>query len=178
MPSRQLILTLFLIIQIINLISLFRNKQHDYFYETIIIIGGSLFLMYLSHKNRRLIPRYILIVIFISLSAHTVGGQLLNLYVKSNVFDKYLHVFGTYSFVLLVYFFLRIEDIPLTKRARYFITIMIGVSLGTSYELVEFATDYFLKPAVPAQHSLLDTNLDLLADLVGAVLASIHLSSK
>lgn len=56
--------------------------------------------------------------------------------------------------------------------------MMIGLSLATIYELMEFATDYFIKPTVPAQQGLLDTDLDLLSDLAGALLAAFHISRK
>lgn len=178
MSIRRITLSIFFIIQIIALILFFSNKQYDYLYETVIILGCILFIACVSYRYKLLIPNYVVVIVLLSLSAHIIGGQLFNLYVKSNTFDKYLHIFGTYSFAILGYFYLRIYDITLTKRKRLIITIMIGISLATIYELMEFTIDYFIKPAVPAQSGLLDTNLDLLADLFGAVLAGVFIQKS
>ncbi len=178
MGNRQKALVLFLITQIITLILLFQKKQIDYAFETIIVISGSLFVAYINCKKKLSIPLYVVIIVLISLSCHTIGGQLLNLYVDSSIFDKYLHIFGTYSFTLLIYFYLRINELSLGKWQKFFFTMMIGLSLATIYELMEFATDYFIKPTVPAQQGLLDTDLDLLSDLAGALLAAFHISRK
>jgi hypothetical protein len=52
----------------------------------------------------------------------------------------------------------------------------LGLSLGSLYEILEFFTDSISHPVPPSQPSLLDTDLDLVADLAGALLAALHAS--
>lgn len=178
MPIKKIAIYIFLIIQAAAALWFFQNRQYDFACETVLIMLGAYFLIHFSSKFEQPLPDYIAILVLLSLSGHNIIGYLLNWYVKSNVFDKYLHVFGTYSFSLLGYFYLQLNNIPLTKIKKFILTMMIGLSLATLYELVEFAMDYFIKPAVPAQSGLLDTNLDLLGDLIGGLAAGCHTVKK
>lgn len=178
MPIKRITFITFLVIQAITAILFFINKHNDFAYETVIIMIGVCYLAYISSRYKLWVPDYVIIIVVVSLSSHNVLGYLLNLYVISNIFDKCLHIFGTFSFSLLGYFYLRIYDLALTGWRKFVITMMIGLSLSTIYELVEFAMDYFIKPDVPAQSGLLDTNLDLLGDLIGALLAGSHMTRK
>lgn len=178
MLNRKTLLITFLIIQVIAIIKFLGNKQYDFAYETLIIIAGSLLLTYLEIKKNLPISNYLRALVFVAISGHTIGGELFGLYVISHVFDKFLHVFGTYSFAMLGYVLLGLYNFPLSRKVQFIIMIMIGLSLGTFYELWEFAIDRFMKPPIAAQSGLLDTNLDLLADLIGSLLAALHISRK
>lgn len=178
MPLKRIAFISFLVIQAIVTILFFINKHNDFAYETVIIMVGVAYLAYISSRYKLWVPDYVIIIVLLSLSSHNILGYLLNLYVISNMFDKCLHIFGTFSFSLLGYFYLRIYDLALTGWRKFVITMMIGLSLAAIYELVEFAMDYFIKPDVPAQSGLMDTNLDLLGDLVGAFLAGFYMTRK
>lgn len=154
------------------------NRQYIYLYETFIIIAGVLFLHFLEINKSLPVSDYLRIVVYAAISGHTIGGELLGFYGVSAVYDKYLHVFGAYAFALLGYVLLGMYRIALHPAVRFILVTAIGLSLGALYELVEFAMDHLTTLPLPAQSGLLDTNLDLLADLLGAILAALHLSLK
>jgi hypothetical protein len=58
--------------------------------------------------------------------------------------------------------------------------ICLSLALGSIYELLEFLEDQLFNPAIKNQPSLLDTNLDLISDLIGGGVAILHflLSSR
>jgi len=58
------------------------------------------------------------------------------------------------------------------------LVVSLGVSLGAFYEILEFLTDIFSHPIPISQPSLLDTDLDLMGDVIGAVFAAIHAISR
>lgn len=176
--KRKMIVTIFLTIQLIAVWSFVQQKQLDYLYETLIIIAGTLLLTYWEIKKNLPISNYLRIVVSLAISGHTIGGELLNFYGLSTIYDKYLHVFGAYSFALLGYVLLGMNRISLGPKIKFILIITIGLSIGTIYELIEFAIDQLSTPTLPAQSGLLDTNLDLLADLLGAIGAAAHLSLK
>lgn len=178
MLNRKTLLVIFLIIQIIAIVFFFRNKQHVYAYETLVIIAGALLISYWEIKYNLSLSNYLRIIVYLSISGHTIIGELMGLYVISPLFDKLLHILGSYSFAILGYVLSGIHDLPLSPKIRFLVIIAIGLSLGTIYELWEFAMDQLTNPPAPAQSGLTDTNLDLLADLGGSILAAFHISRK
>ncbi len=176
--NRKIILAIFLVIQVLALIMFLIKLQYEYAYEILIIIAGALSLIWYEKRSSLSIPDYILILSLIAFSGHTIGGELLNLYATSLVYDKILHVFGSYSFAMLAYVLLGMDKLPLGRKIKFIIIMTIGVYLGTIYELWEFGLDRFLDPPLPLQSGLIDTNLDLLADLAGSTLAALHLSRR
>lgn len=178
MLNRATQVTFFVAIQVIAVFGFAQAKQFDYIYETLIIIAGALLLTYLEVKKKLPITNYLRIVVFIAISGHTIGGELMNFYGISTIYDKYLHVFGAYSFALLGYVLLGMYNLSLPPKVKFIMIIAFGLSVGATYELIEFAIDQFSTPTLPAQSGLIDTNLDLLADLLGSMVAATHLSIK
>lgn len=102
-------------------------------------------------------------------------GYYLNLYVTSFSYDRLQHVLGTYAFALFAYaVIIRKKDYHIPQLLAIILTIALGVSLGTVFEIIEFLADIALNPVVPNQSSLTDTNLDLLSDVAGAAIAGAH----
>ncbi|MEL7566389.1 MAG: hypothetical protein AAGU27_16110 [Dehalobacterium sp.] len=118
------------------------------------------------------LKNYIRIILIITLTGHSLIGEYFHAYHKSVYFDKALHVFGTFSFSLFAYdLFINFIEIK-TSRPVIFTFILVslmGIWLGTFFELVEFSLDLIFKEN--NQNGLLDTDLDLLCDLIGALLA-------
>ena len=56
--------------------------------------------------------------------------------------------------------------------------ILLSTTLGTFYEIFEFLQDELFKPVVKNQPSLLDTDLDLISDVTGGIIALIHYLSS
>lgn len=120
---------------------------------------------------------YVRAVVLVSIICDSFLGQYLEYYLISTVFDKVLHAFGTYSFSLFFYILMiQLLSNPISRSFRFILVVCLGLSLGTFYEIMEFFVDMTTKPAFPGQPSLLDTNLDLVADLIGAITAAIHIT--
>jgi len=67
--------------------------------------------------------------------------------------------------------------ISFKSRLNEFIFLtLVGISLGAIFEMLEFMADITLKPKIPNQPDLIDTDLDLVADFVGALIASFHIT--
>ncbi len=103
-------------------------------------------------------------------------GYYLNLYVSSPLYDRIQHIFGTYALALFCYAVItNTFRYTITSRwMRYFFVIALGIGVGAVYEIFEFIADLLMKPQIPNQPSLLDTDLDLVSDLIGAFIAGIH----
>lgn len=54
---------------------------------------------------------------------------------------------------------------------KFILAVSLGLGLGALYEIAEFFTDRISHPVPPSQPSLLDTDLDLIANALGALLA-------
>jgi uncharacterized membrane protein YjdF len=87
-------------------------------------------------------------------------------------------VFGIYTLVLFAYTIMRqFTTISFKSRLNEFIFLTLaGISIGTAFEMLEFMTDITVKPKIPNQPDLIDTDLDLIADLIGALIASFHIT--
>lgn len=105
-------------------------------------------------------------------------GFYWGLYISSMVFDKVQHIFGTYAFSLFIYI-LVVQLLPGNVRSlfKFVLVMFIGLGLGSLYEIGEFIGDIVTTPTIPSQSSLLDTDLDLIMDALGAVIAAIHVSA-
>ena len=65
--------------------------------------------------------------------------------------------------------------IKFTNQRLFFLFIIsLALALGNIYEILEFIEDTVFKPKIKNQPSLLDTNLDLVSDLLGGIIALIH----
>ena len=92
--------------------------------------------------------------------------------------DRIQHIFGTYSFTLFFFFLitqLNAKSI-ISKTGEFIFIVALGIALGTFVEMIEFLIDIVTTPNIPYQPSLIDTNLDLISDMVGAIIAAFHLN--
>lgn len=175
----NLITVIFLILQILIGYGLIINNQRNNIYEviitTVLFIGYTFF----EVKYDLYLSNYIRILVILTILLHNFVGNYLNFYIKSFIFDKGLHCFGTYAFTLFTYVIINetIKDYTNKKKSLEFIFIFcIGISLGAFFEYLEFAIDLTLKPLIPAQGTLLDTNLDMILNTVGSAIAAFHLT--
>lgn len=102
-------------------------------------------------------------------------GYYCNYYLTSGTFDKIQHVFGTYAAALVIYLFIRrwLQQ-TYTPLSAFILVLCLGLSIGTVYEISEFFGDVLGNSLNKSQPSLLDTDLDLIGDFVGAILAAFH----
>lgn len=170
---------IFAIIQIIMLLILALKGRTDYSWSIFVTTGAWIVYTILEVKFDIKISQYIRIVMMLTLFADAFFGYYLSLYEKSLVFDKILHVFGTYSITLFFYsLIIKMQNEPLNKIIIFIFIVCLGLSIGSVYEILEFIGDNVSHPEPPNQPSLLDTDLDLIGDLLGALIAGIHASYR
>lgn len=131
--------------------------------------------VWLEARYRLSMSHYIRSCVMLTIIADGFFGYYLGYYMTSTIFDKLLHIGGAYAFSLFACN-LAIQRLvsPLPRLFSFVFVISLGISLGTLYEIAEFFMDTFGHPVLPGQPSLQDTNLDLIGDTVGALLAAIH----
>ena len=108
------------------------------------------------------------------LFAHIVLGMQAGLYETSAVYDKLMHMLGCGAIAGIVITaasqYCKRNRIQLPGPLLWVLAIGIVVSLGTFWEIFEFAIDR--TGLFQAQRGLTDTMLDLIADLLGALVTA------
>ncbi len=170
---KQIILVAFTLIYIILSILFIVNKQIPYLVESIVIYFAYLLYVYLEKKGKIFIRWFILILGLVNAVIHSYMGHHIRLYDTSLYFDKILHVYGIFSFSLAAYsIIVDSPNISLNSKLWIFIIVSLcGIAIGTLFEIVEFTLDLILK--TQSQKGLLDTNLDLVSDVIGALAAGL-----
>lgn len=171
-----IITIIFLIIQSLTFVS-YLNK-HMYKHLPSLTIFTLIFLLYTYTKiklNIYMRP-YITVFVILSILGNNLGGEYFGLYYKSQTYDKLLHIIGAYAYSLFFYSIIS-QFFPVTslnKWREFIFIIFTGATVGMGFELIEFLGDVVLRPDIPNQSDLLDTNLDMIYDLVGAVIGAAH----
>jgi len=178
-PTLLKITVFFLVLQIILILKLFGQGQHSYAQSVIATTCFWSIYTFLEARYGFYMNTYIRIMVIITLLSDSFFGCYLDLYTKSSIFDKLLHVFGTYSFSLFAYVLaVQLLTHPINPLFKFILVVSLGVSLGAFYEILEFVSDTFSHPIPVNQPSLLDTDLDLIGDAMGANIAAVHAISK
>ncbi|WP_418627036.1 hypothetical protein [Anaerosinus sp.] len=152
----------------------------DFSWSVMITTSSWILYSFLETRYQIQMSRYIRLLMMLTLFCDAFFGYILNLYEQSFLFDKILHMFGTYSFSLFAYALVMQlqKNHPVNRSVKFILAMCIGITLGTMYEISEFIGDNISHPNPPNQPSLLDTDVDLIGDLIGAVIAGIHVSIK
>ena len=118
------------------------------------------------------VPKLILTSVMVSIFIQTYCGYYLDLFMRSKIFDRYLHAFGTFSFALFFYSILGIMIRP-SVSPKLFVSIFIftlGMTVGVFFEIIEFILDKIKHTKM--QKNLKDTNFDIIFDIIGSLLAA------
>ncbi len=119
------------------------------------------------------VPWFIEFLIFLALFLH-IGGISFGWYSKIWFYDIVAHFLGTAVVSLIgfmiVYVLYLSGKIKVTIKMIGLFTFFFAVAVGGLWEIAEFASDFFL--GTHAQLSLLDTDKDLIFDVIGALIAS------
>lgn len=131
--------------------------------------------VWVEAKHDLYVPNYVRTAVMMAIFMDGFFGYYLAYYITSTVFDKLLHIFGTYAFSLFA-FVIIMQRLRLGLPPWFcgLFIILLGISQGVMYEIAEFMVDSWGNPILPGQPSLEDTNLDLIGDTVGALLAALH----
>ena len=120
------------------------------------------------------IPDFAYIFVLIMMLFDSFFGYYLNLYKKTKKFDRFEHVLGSFSFaVFLYYLFSNVFVYGGSLAFQAFYTFLLGIFSGVLGEILEFLSDSKNKDKM--QRGLRDTNLDLISDVVGSLLASVFI---
>jgi uncharacterized membrane protein YjdF len=169
----------FMVAQILLMLGLAEKGYMDYVHSVAVTTGFWVVYTFLEVKYKLYMNNYVRAVMVLTLLSDGFFGYYLNLYATSFVFDKFLHIFGTYAFSLFAYnLIVQLLNNPVKLSFKFLLVICLGLSIGAFYEILEFITDTISHPMPPSQPSLLDTDLDLIGDLIGAVFAAIHAASR
>ena len=129
------------------------------------------FLFYIDYF-KLYVPVFIITCFIITVIGHFFLGNYLDLYHKSKIYDRWLHLFGAFSFSLLVFSILNSAVLPFPNNDFYmsFFVVTLGISIGTLFEILEFIHDIASKKP-RCQHGLMDTDYDMLFNLLGSIIA-------
>ena len=156
---------------------LVQQGRHDYAQNIVVKIVLWVLYTLWEVKSGITISNYIRSSVMAILISDSLFGLYLDFYLTSSIFDKVQHVFGSYAFSLFVYSIICRLTQPAIGRGFTFIFIFaLGLSIGALYEVGEFLGDWFAKPSIPSQPSLVDTNIDLIADIIGSLFAAVHVT--
>lgn len=166
-----------LLIEIFIIVLSIINKRTDSILEAILVAILYAVYVIVEIKYELYIGTYIKSTVIITLIGHTLLGNYIRFYDTSFIFDKILHLFGTYSFALFLYALLcySIKELSCLNIYRFILVLSLGITLGSVFEIIEFIGDILFNPKRPYQNNLFDTNLDLIFNTAGAVIAGIHL---
>lgn len=166
---------LFLAIQFVLIWLLVRSGQPSYARGVMYTTFLWAIYTFLEARYGFYMNTYVRTMVILSLLADGFLGCYVDLYRTSFIFDKILHVFGSYSFSLFAYLLIaQLLNGPVNRPFKFIVILSLGLSIGAFYEILEFLTDTISHSDPISQPSLLDTDLDLLGDLIGAMIAAIH----
>lgn len=167
---------IFLIVQAITLVGFIFDKSYEYILGLVTTTTLYFIYVYLENKYHIYMNKFVRLCVIITLISNHLLGEKFELYKQPGLFDKALHVFGTYSFTLFVYLIIiQIIKISFTSKLSNFIFIvMLGITIGVSFEVLEFILDLTFNLKTPLQTNLMDTNLDIVSDIIGALLAALY----
>ncbi len=130
------------------------------------VIFASSFIFYLN------IPYYVFILLMLCLFLHAYFGYYKNYYNEKVMFDRVLHMEGTFAFSL--YFYYLFSNFIKYGGSEYFLALyilLLGIASGAVYEITEFFID--LNKTRKLQRGLRDTNFDIISDIAGSVASAV-----
>jgi uncharacterized membrane protein YjdF len=144
-------------------------------YATSILAANIAFGLYIAAEEifNIGVPYIFRCLVIVALFIHTFFGYFKDQYTRSKTFDRYLHAFGSFAYALFFYALLaQLMDAAVTSKV--FIAVMVtftGITVGTVFEIIEYFIDR--KMPVKTQRGLIDTDADLICDVIGSVVAGV-----
>ncbi|ADY56774.1 hypothetical protein Sgly_2489 [Syntrophobotulus glycolicus DSM 8271] len=159
-------------------LSFFRRKNLKMFLGFVLAYFAFLAFILLEFAYDFRVYDFVVLLVVMTIFMHFFIGKNLGYYVKSRVFDRYLHLFGTCSLCLFAFLVLgNLYQPVFHSQVLIFIFVLsLGALLGVLFELMEFAVDTVFK--TKEQDGLADTNFDLLFNTFGSVIAAIIVVSS
>lgn len=172
----KLLNCLYFLLQIIIALGFVLKHEYGYLSNPALTSFVYLGILGLERYTAFKLKNFVRVLLIITLTSHNLFGEYFNAYNTTPFFDNALHLFGIFSFSIFGYALLtsaiRIES-PKPLVLTFILAILLGISMGAVFELLEFALD--ILSAQHNQHSLRDTDLDLFYDAIGALSAGIFI---
>lgn len=152
-----------------------RNRKYGMTVENIILYLALVFLLIFNNSFRFPIRNFIIVFLVCTILCHALVGECFDVYHKNKYFDRFLHCFGSFTFALFSYSIMQNILGPVQSPKSYIsvLVVVLGISIGTIFEEIEFLIDSLSKKDKNSknQHGLIDTNFDLLSNIVGSFVA-------
>ncbi|WP_297426426.1 hypothetical protein [Clostridium sp.] len=163
----------FSFIMLFTIVSTLREKNYNFLFENIAVYVFYLVFLAIQYILKFQVAAFIIFMVLLTIIGDSLIGKHLNFYNRSKYYDRFLHALGSFSFSLFFYSILSkvTTYIIFPKLYGCIFVAAIGISLGCIFEIYEFISDTANK--INNQHGLIDTNFDLISDVVGAVIAGI-----
>ncbi len=173
-PSKLLLYFLTIVI-IMVIIGFIVNKQYSFIYNIVFIYIAYVLIFYCEKKGVIEVTNLVNFLIVLTIILHLVVGQYLNFYETNTYFDKGLHLIGIFSVSLFAYQVLvsLVGRQPSSRLIAFVFVSSIGITIGTFWEILEFTIDAIFNTS--SQKGLIDTDLDLIFNVLGANLASLSI---
>lgn len=168
---------LLIVFQGFSLAGIVSRGNHDFVAN---IIGSTLFwLSYtvFEYLYKLKINYYIRLAVVVSIISDGFLGFYFNLYETSPAFDRMQHIFSVYATALFFYAILMNfmnNTVEVRPWIKFVFVAAIGMAAGSLNEIIEYMSDTMMKPQILNQPGLEDTDLDLISNTIGAVLAGFH----
>lgn len=171
-----ILLAIFIILQMTTVVGLIGSRLNIYIGEVVVTTLVFIALCFLQIKYNRPLSTYLNVLIIITIAGHNFLGRYMGLYNTSSIYDRIQHIFGIYSFALFTYILMsQITNVSIVSKFREFVFIVsLGLAYGAIIEIIEFLMDTIFQPIMRNQPSLDDTDLDLVSDAIGAIIAAFH----
>ena len=143
-----IMMVLFSIVEIFIISQYIIQKNPGRLTENIIVaVVAILFVLF---KGNLGIQMYDFITAFwlVTILGHTFISEYCKVYRKSKTYDRYLHLFGSFTFSLFTYSIISSLMKPVPSKGYVAVLIaMLGISVGDFFEIAEFTLDTVLKKA-------------------------------
>lgn len=149
------------------------SEQYHYIANSVAFLFFYLIVLFFERKNYIRISEMVKVLLMFIMILHVAFGQYFGLYVSNPFFDKGLHFIGTFTVALFLYQGL-ISYINIrvsSKILAIFLISSLGISGGVLLELFEFVLDILFNSN--NQKDLFDTNVDMLFNVIGGVVAGV-----
>ena len=162
---------MFSIFEIYMMVNYLNNNKPAKFFRTLLLYLSIISLLLYEYYLNLNIPSFIVTCSLLAILGHTFLGTFMDIYHKSKTYDRYLHLFGSFSFSLLSFSLLKL-NLTIGLFNTFLFVMTLGISLGVVVEIAEFAHDTFTKKPM-TQHGLIDTDFDMISNVLGSTIAGI-----
>ncbi|MEA4969981.1 MAG: hypothetical protein VB051_05535 [Candidatus Pelethousia sp.] len=146
-------------------------------YLKAILASNTLFALYVIAEAifKINVPPLLRILVIGVLFVQNYFGYFKDRFIHSKVFDRYLHIFGTTVFTLFLYniLILLVHPYMYPKIIEAVFVFTFGIAVGALFEVFEFSGDQLMHESVKMQKGLKDTNVDLICNSLGSLIAAI-----